>query len=415
MDLEKRLYEALRQATENPRASKPDIFREPPVGSVRQTEQGPVWMIETSFDEGYLYGRVELNPQINHSPLELLDPYCHKNGFKFEKVAVIDTETTGLAGGTGTYPFIIGVGFWMGNRFVVRQYILRDFFEEPAQLSALAADLSGTMSILTYNGKTFDMPLLRTRFRINRMDIPFAEHIHFDFIHPCRRLYKRHFDSLSLTNLEEKVLGFEREDDVPAHLIPRIYFDYLQNRDESLLMPILNHNRNDIVGLYILAQETFRRVELALAHTYEDDLLLLSLGQVLYKSGQCGRSRDILACIKPQFAPRDIVDETLRLHSKVSSKLKDWDDALKIWNMMLRSGRFGCYPHIELAKHHEHRLKDHRRALDYTNIALRMMEFEREFMTAAVYQHTLDALYKRQKRLLAKLDKQMISVNKSIG
>jgi uncharacterized protein YprB with RNaseH-like and TPR domain len=406
MDLEKRLYEALRQATENPRSPKPDLFKAPPEGYVRQTDQGPVWMIESFFDEGYMHGRVELSSQVCHSPIELLDPYCHQGGFRFDKVAVIDTETTGLAGGTGTYPFIIGIGFWMDNRFVVRQYILRDFFEEPAQLSALASDLKGTTSILTYNGKTFDMPLLRTRYRINRMEIPFTEHLHFDFMHPCRRLYKRHFDSLNLTNLEEKVLGFDREDDVPAHIIPRIYFDYLQNRDENHLLPILNHNRNDIVGLYILAQETLRRAELALAHTYDDDLLLLSLGQILYRSGECVRSRDMLACIKPQFASREIVDESLKLHSKTSCKLKDWDDALKIWNQMLRLGRFGCYPHIEFAKHNEHRLRDYRRALDYTNFALRLIEFEREFMSAAVYQNTLKALAKRQRRLLEKLEKQ---------
>ncbi|HBC46220.1 MAG TPA: hypothetical protein DCZ43_04170 [candidate division Zixibacteria bacterium] len=406
MDLEKRLYEALRQATLNPRGSKPDLFKAPPEGSIRQTEQGPIWMIETSYEEGYLHGRTELALDISSAPLEILDPYCYNGNFNFSKTAVIDTETTGLAGGTGTYPFIIGVGFWTENRFVVRQYILRDFSEEPAQLRTLASDLAGLSGILTYNGKTFDMPLLRTRFRINRMEIPFGNHLHLDFMHPCRRLYKRHFDSLNLTNLEEKVLGFDREDDVPAHIIPRLYFDYLQNRDESILLPIVNHNRNDIVSLYMLAQETFRRVELALAQSLDDDLLLLSVGQILYRSGQCQRSRELLSCIKPQFAPRDIVDETLRLHSKAAHKMKDWDDALKIWNQMLRLGRFGCYPHIELAKHHEHRLKDYQRALDYTKIALRLVEFEREFVSPASYQNTLAALKKRQSRLLEKMNKQ---------
>ncbi len=403
MDLEKRLYEALKQATINPRGPKPDLFKEPPTGSIRQTEQGPVWMVETIFDEGYMHGRVELSPQVSSAPLEILDPLCYQGGFCFDKAAVIDTETTGLAGGTGTYPFIIGIGFWQENRFVVRQYILRDFFEEPAQLDAFKSDLLSATSILTYNGKTFDMPLLRTRFRINRMEIPFNDHLHFDFVHPCRRLFRRHFDSLNLTSLEEKILGFEREDDVPSHIIPRIYFDYLQNRDETLLLPILNHNRNDIVSLYIIAQETFRRVELALAHTINDDRLFLSLGQIFFRSGQCDRSRELLSCIKPKFAPREIVDETLRLHSRVARKMKDWDDALKTWNQMLRLGRFGCYPHIELAKHYEHRLKDHKRALDYTNIALRIIEFEREFISSAAYERTLESLKTRRARLINRL------------
>jgi uncharacterized protein YprB with RNaseH-like and TPR domain len=405
MDLEKRIYEALKQATGNPRTPKPDLFKEPPTGSIRQTEQGAVWMVETLYDEGYLHGRVELSPQVSRAPLEILDPLCYQNGFCFDKAAIIDTETTGLAGGTGTYPFIIGIGFWKQSRFVVRQYILRDFFEEPAQLEAFKTDLLSTTSILTYNGKTFDMPLLRTRFRINRLEIPFNNHPHFDFVHPCRRLYRRHFDSLNLTHLEEKILGFDREDDVPSHIIPRIYFDYLQDRDETHLLPILNHNRNDIVSLYILAQETFRRIELALAHTIDDDLLFLSLGQIFYRSGQCDRALELLSCIKPQFAPRQIVDESLRLHSRVARKMKDWDDALKTWNQMLRLGRFGCYPHIELAKHNEHRLKDYQRALDYTNIALRIIEFEREFTSPAAYRNRLDSIKKRRARLIAKISR----------
>ncbi len=405
MDLEKKFREALRQAKSAPAALKPDLFKDPPAGSVRQTEQGPVWMVETAYDEGYLHGRVELSAQVPLTPLEILDPNCNQDGFSFDKVAVIDTETTGLAGGTGTYPFIIGIGFWRDDRFVIRQYILRDFSEEPAQLTAFSSDLQGTTSILTYNGKSFDMPLLRTRFRINRMDIPFGNYPHFDFVHPCRRLYRRHFDTLNLTHLETKILGFEREDDVPSHLIPRIYFDYLQNRDETHLLPILNHNRNDIISLYMVAQETFRRIELALAHSFDDDLLMLSLGQILYRSGQCQRSCEILSCIKSEFAPREIVDESLKIYGRAARKMKDWDSAVRIWNQMLRVGRFGYFPHIELAKHYEHRLKDYQRALDYTNIALRTIEFERDFMSPPVYENTLKLLKRRLQRLVDKLNR----------
>ncbi len=175
---------------------------------MRQTDLGPVWMVETSYDIGYLHGQVELASEMPPSALEILEHGCLERGFKYEKVAVIDTETTGLAGGTGTYPFIIGIGFWAEEKFVVRQYILRDFSEEPSQLSAFASDLAGTTSILTYNGKTFDIPILRTRFRINRLEVPFEDHIHFDFVHPCRRLFRTHFDSLKLTLLRDQAPRF---------------------------------------------------------------------------------------------------------------------------------------------------------------------------------------------------------------
>jgi uncharacterized protein YprB with RNaseH-like and TPR domain len=403
MDLEKRLYEALKRHIENPRAPEPDLFKTPPVGSIRQTDLGPVWMVETAYDEGYLHGRVEISPAIQSGALGILDSVASGGAAKPATMAVIDTETTGLAGGTGTYAFIMGIGFWSHNRFIVRQYILRDFSEEPAQLMALADDFKRTSSILTYNGKTFDIPLLRTRYRINRLEIPFTDHVHLDLVHPCRRLYKRHFDSFNLSFLEIKLLGFERADDVPPHLIPRIYFDYLQNRDDSVLLPILNHNRDDILSLYGLAQETSRRIDLALSHCCDDDMLLLSLGQIMFKTGEYAKSMDLLSSIKLQFAPRDVADESLMLKSLTAKKIRDWPTAIETWREMQKAGRFGFYPHIELAKHHEHRLRDFKTALDLTNMAFKLVEFEREFASPSAYEGQLATLRRRRIRLLKRL------------
>ena len=419
MDLEKRLYDALKRHIENPRAPKPDVFSPPPVGSVRQTSHGSIWMVETTYDEGYLHGRVELGLDLPSSILKIVDPRLLEHNFEFKNAAVIDTETTGLAGGTGTYPFIIGIGFWRSlmpqdgdvsrhpevTQFVVRQYILRDFSEEPAQLSAFMDDLLQTSCMLTYNGKTFDIPLLRTRFRINRMEIPFNNHSHLDFVHPARRIYRRHFDIFNLSHLEEKVLGFERADDVPGHLIPRLYFDYLQNRNDELLLPILTHNRNDIVSLYLLVQETWRRIELALSNASDDDSLLLSLGHIFYKAGDYDRAKSLLSGIKARFAPEEITNESILLHSHAAKKTRDWDSAVEIWNKMLKMGKFGCYPYIELAKHCEHRLKDYQAALKHTDMAMHYIEFEREFVTPSVYKNLLESLKIRHKRLMKRIKK----------
>ena len=405
MNLERRLYEALQQHKSNPQASRPDLFKAPPVGAIRQTTFGPVWMVETCYDEGYLHGRIELKSQIPHSALEILDPICHGAGFHFARTAVVDTETTGLAGGTGTYAFIIGIGFWRETQFVVRQYILRDFFEEPAQLAAFTDDLACQTSLLTYNGKTFDIPLLRSRYRINRQDIPFEKMPHFDFIHPCRRLFKKHFDSLNLTHLEYRILGFERSEDVPSHLIPRLYFDYLQHRDDSVLLPILNHNREDIISLYILVQESFRQVDLALSGSSDDDRLLLSLGRLFYKAGDSIRSQKILSDIKTQFAPREVADEMLMLSSQAAKRTRDWENASQIWMQMIKSGRFGCHPYIELAKYYEHRARDCRRASEFAENAIRLLEFERDFISQSLYKTQYEALLLRRRRLRIKLEK----------
>jgi len=411
MDLEKRLYEALKHHKTNSAAPRLDLFKEPSVGHIRETEMGPVWGVETVYEEGYLHGRIELSCNIPRSAVEFLNSTGVECNIDFSQIAVIDTETTGLAGGTGTYPFIVGIGFWSYGRFVVRQYILRDFCEEPAQLLVLSDDLRNTSCLLTYNGKSFDIPLLRTRYRINRLAIPFTGYPHIDMVHPCRRIYKKHFESFNLSLLEAMIVGFERVNDVPSHLIPGIYFDYLQNRDDNLLIPILNHNRDDIVSLYLLAQETARRIDLALSGVCEDDRLLLSLGQILYRSREYGRSRVLLDSIKPQFAPEEIADETIMYKSLLAKKARDWETAQAIWHDMIGSGRFGCYPFIELAKHLEHRQKNPETALNLTNKALRLLEFEREFTSDISYVNIQSSIKRRRSRLLKKTS----STKKGVG
>jgi len=403
MDLEKRLYDALKNHISKPSAPKPDLYRDPSVGILRETDSGPIWMVETVYDEGYLHGRTELSTTIPPASLPFIDPDLDHDNFEFTKIAVIDTETTGLAGGTGTYPFILGVGFFNNNKFIVRQYILRDFCEEPAQLAAFTDDIKDLNSILTYNGKSFDIPLLRTRYRINRMPIPFGKYQHLDLVHPCRRLFKNHYDSFQLSHLEAMVVGFERVDDVPSHLIPYIYFDFLRNRDDSLLLPILNHNRDDIVSLYLLAQETSRRIALALDNACEDDMFLLSLARLSFANRHFETAKQFLDMIKPDFIAPDIYDEYLSLKSSNAKKRFDWQEAEGLWREMLALGRFGCFPHVELAKHLEHRIKDYRQALDLTRAALLSAEFDS--VSEIANENTVIALRRRQKRLISKIEK----------
>ncbi len=405
MDLEKRLYEALKLRKTTVRSPKPDLYKKPPVGIIRETDLGPVWMVETAYDEGYLHGRTELSKSVPKTALDFFGIENSREPINLNGAAVIDTETTGLAGGTGTYPFIIGIGFWRKNKFVVRQYILRDFSEEPAQLSAFTEDLNKTSSLMTYNGKSFDMPLLRTRFRINRMKVPFVDSPHVDLLHPCRRIYRNHFESFNLTFLEAMILGFERVDDVPSHLIPKIYFDFLQNRDDDLLIPILYHNRDDIVSLYMLAQETARRIDLALCGASNDDNMFLSLAKIRFMSRDYDDAEKILGFIKSDFAEMHVNDDAMMMKSITAKRVRDWNKAQSVWRQMIDCGRFGIFPHIELAKHLEHRVKDLGSALELTSSTIRLLEFERELLSGNEYRNSLSELKHRQKRLIKKIDK----------
>jgi uncharacterized protein YprB with RNaseH-like and TPR domain len=166
--------------------------------------------------------------------------------------AFLDTETTGLAGGTGTYAFLIGVGSIDADGFRVRQFFMRDYGEEASLLAALTEYLSRFDVLITYNGKAYDQPLLETRYRMTRSRPPFARMEHLDLLFGARRLWKLRLESCRLMELENQILGVEREGDLPGELIPYCYFEYLRQRQAFRLVPIFHHNAMDIVSLACL-------------------------------------------------------------------------------------------------------------------------------------------------------------------
>ncbi len=160
----------------------------------------------------------------------------------------VDTETTGLSGGTGTYAFLIGLGWFEPAGFRVRQYFMRHPGEELALLGYVAGHLNHFDGLTTFNGRTFDMPLIETRFRMHRLDYA-APDDHLDLLHPARAIWKHRLESCSLGTLEQHILGVERVSDAPGWLIPSIYFEYLRTRAVHDLGPVIEHNRFDIVSL----------------------------------------------------------------------------------------------------------------------------------------------------------------------
>ena len=144
--------------------------------------------------------------------------------------AFLDTETTGLAGGSGTCAFLVGIGRITPEGFRVRQFFMRDYCEEASLLDAVSRHLAPFRVLITYNGRSFDQPLLETRYRLNRSRPPFGKLEHLDLLHGARRLWKLRYESCRLVDLETQVLGFERDGDVPGALIPYLYFEYLRTR-----------------------------------------------------------------------------------------------------------------------------------------------------------------------------------------
>ena len=156
--------------------------------------------------------------------------------------AFLDTETTGLAGGTGTYAFLIGVGRICDDGFRVRQFFLREYGEERSALWALREHLEQFDVLITYNGKSYDQPLLETRYQMTRQKPPFARMAHLDLLFGARRLWKLRLENCRLVQLEQQILGMFREGDLAGELIPYVYFEYLRSQDATRLVPIFHHN-----------------------------------------------------------------------------------------------------------------------------------------------------------------------------
>ncbi len=170
----------------------------------------------------------------------------------------LDTETTGLAGGTGTHAFLVGLAWWEDERFVVEQHFMRDYREEPSMLYGLLQCFSGRSVLVTFNGKSFDWPLLQTRFQMRRLKMAPAPSVHLDFLHPARRLWRVCCESVALVELERRILGIDRGMDIPSETIPQRYFDFLRGGPPEEIAEVFRHNQMDLCGLAFLALHIIR-------------------------------------------------------------------------------------------------------------------------------------------------------------
>ncbi len=179
---------------------------------------------------------------------------------RWQDVLFLDTETTGLSGGTGTYVFLIGLAHFADGELVLRQHLLRDLAAESQFVESLKAQLEPFRACASYNGKSFDLPILRTRFVMALRSELTVDESHLDLLHPARRLWRDRFGSTTLRQLEESVLDDGRVTDIPGALIPDAYFHYLRTGDEATIAPVLEHNARDVVSLVRIADRVAQAV-----------------------------------------------------------------------------------------------------------------------------------------------------------
>jgi tetratricopeptide (TPR) repeat protein len=284
----------------------------------------------------------------------------------------------------------------------VRQFFLRDYPEEKATLVALAETLGDYEGIVTFNGKTFDIPLLETRYALARMKSPFTRLVHFDALHPARRLWKLRLETCKLTDLESAILGIGREGDVEGSEIPGIYFDYLRTGNAQGLQPVFYHNALDIVTLAAVTVELANVLSDASEGTVASSLDLFSLSRILDRAQATERSAATCRQALAKGLPQMVESQALWQLAAQHKRLREHETAVELWNELVRRETpFAIRALEELAIHFEHRQREVAVALEYTSKALESLRLDSTSSHFQRFSRRRERLERKAKRLAA--------------
>lgn len=272
-----------------------------------------------------------------------------------ERAVFVDTETSGLAGGTGTVAYLVGLARFAGGSLHVRQFLMTGFGGEPGLLAAVRTALGDDAQLVTYNGKSFDAPLLKDRFRLARQDHPLEGAEHVDLLHPARRLFRHAWPDCRLATAEQHLLGLRREDDLPGSQAPLVWFDLVQHGDTARLPAVLRHNLQDLTSLAALWPA------LAAAHAEPQawGACPLAAARAWSRAGQETEARRVLE------AAQTLTPAGRHELARLRRRAGDWEGALTLWRALAEAGDERAVE--ALAKYHEHVQRDWRTALAWTD------------------------------------------------
>ncbi len=398
-ELRKRIAKVERRAPDGARPVGGPVDRRPEAefvqdlmsGEVVKTPRGEHFETERLWERHRRHGCVDIS-DLAELPEDLLDSLSAgaistSHPFRW---AFLDTETTGLAGGSGTCAFLVGVGSVEPAGFRLRQFFMRDYGEEASVLWRLAEHLGQFDVLITYNGKTFDQPLLETRYTIARSRHPFDRLEHLDLLFGARRMWKLRLESCRLMDLENQILGVERQGDLPGELIPYCYFDYLRTKRAFRLVPIFHHNAIDILSLACLTAIVpfaFRSPEQAAVRHGAD---LIGLARWLLQSERQEEAVTLLRRAIDLGLPDHLLFRTLWDVATLERRLGRDDAALALIADLSQSRNpYRVRALEQLAKHYEHRERNYSMALEMTRAARALED--------------TDALRRRDERLAARL------------
>jgi len=365
-------------------------------GACCSTPLGDVFFTEQVYLSDHHHG---VAPILCSSPRSLISQWANDPRLAeipLSRFAFLDTETSGLAGGTGTYAFMVGIARFIDDHFVLRQFFMRDPAEEPAMLEAIAQFLAPAQALVTFNGKAFDAPLLATRYRLHHIPIPFEGYGHLDLLPLARRLWRDRLESRALKYLEQHILGLSRSsDEVPGYEIPWLYFDYLKSGDARPLAGVFYHNAMDVVAMAALLAHVNDVIQNPYDGRVEYGLDFVALGKLFEDLGHWEEAARLFERgLQLGVGEADFGLAVKRL-SILQKKRGDFEEALRLWEDAAVNGHI--YAHIEMAKYYEHKCRDVSTALKWTRSALEHLK--QADLPDYVRKHWLDEINHRLARL----------------
>lgn len=359
------LRQRLRQVGSPNRAAPPSVRPAPSVvGEALESVVGGAevegcYVISTTYQAEHCHAGIPLHSlwQGQGQALAWLAKDSSLADFDFQQTLFIDTETNGLAGGAGTYAFLVGVAYWADRAFHVKQLFMRHPREEAALLALLSPLLERYHSFVSFNGKAFDLSVLEARYILARQPRALKKRPHLDLLHPARRLWKLRLPSCSLSTLEQRILGATRDEaDVPGYLIPQLYNTFLRDGNAAPLQRVFYHNHQDLLALAALAVYMGRLCaepeRYALPHGQDH----FSLGRLYEENQQWEAAERCYRRALTMPLPPSLRSDCFYRLSLLLKRAARWEEATALWRSLLDMGTL--YPYIELAKYHEHQSHD---------------------------------------------------------
>jgi len=377
-------------------------------GFEHTTPFGTAFLADAHYPEDYQHGIIPFSQTVDFGLLGEWAGYPSLSEKPTDQFVFLDTETSGLAGGTGTFAFMIGLGWWQADGFRLQQFFLREPAEETAVLAALDEILTPFQTVVTYNGKSFDIPLLNARHTLSAFRSPFPAMQHVDLLALSRRIWRNRLPSRSLGSIEHDVLAINRtEEEIPGWMIPEMYFDYLKTGDSRPMAGVFYHNRMDILSLAALFLHQSNLLSNPMNWLAAEGLDLIAIARLYDDTGRREQAIQLYEHSLSLGLPRPFFIQTLYRFADLARKEARFDQAINLWQKAADLDEIPAC--LELAKHHEHRMRDFETALNWTEQAFRLLD--QSVQPLYLKKITLAELKKRQDRLYRKLQSRRAQSN----